>query len=207
MAKGHRAFKTVLAAVAATMLVPSPAVAQQSEGYEFLKAVRDKEGDIVTQALSTPGSTVINTRDISKGHTALHIVVERRDLTWIRFLTQKGANPNIADNNGVTPLVLASRLNFVEGVQALVKAGARVDEVNATGETPLIAAVHTGNAELMKVLLDAGANPDRADNSGRTAREYAKLQGERSRAMVEIQRADEKKKDSGVAQQTYGPTL
>src|SRR3546814_21014909 len=78
-----------------------------SEGFEFLKAVKDRDGDAVTKALNEPGSTIVNTRDISSGETALHIVTQRRDLVWINFLTQRGADPNIRDKRGVAPLQLA----------------------------------------------------------------------------------------------------
>lgn len=204
VAKGHRLTRIVFVAWAAALLVPTPALAQFSDGYEFLKAVKEKDGDTVTNAVSEPGSTLINTRDISSGETALHIVTARRDVTWIKFLTLKGANPNIRDNRGVTPLVLAARLGFVDGVEALIKAGARVEESNSTGETPLIFAVHNRNAELVRVLLDAGANPDRADNSGRSARDYAKLDGARSQVLTEIERADAKRK-GGEDGGSYGP--
>ena len=207
MAKGHRTVHTILAAIAAMLLVPYAAQAQIfGDGYEFLKAVKDKDGKAVTEAVNQPGSTLINTRDLTTGETALHIVVARRDATWIRFLTGKGANPNIRDNKGVSPLVLAARLGFVDGVIALVDAGAKVDESNSTGETPLIAAVLNKNVGLMRVLLDAGADPDRADNSGRSARDYALLLGERSQAMQEILKADEKRKGKEKVQ-TYGPSF
>src|SRR3546814_11382423 len=104
-----------------------------SEGFEFLKAVKDRDGDAVTKALNEPGSTIVNTRDISSGETALHIVTQRRDLVWINFLTQRGANPNIRDKRGVAPLQLAVQLGFVEGVEALIKASADVEVTDKTG--------------------------------------------------------------------------
>lgn len=201
-----KAFGALCAAMAAALLVPTSAGAQfQSAGYKFLEAVKEKDGDAVTDALNEPGSTIINARDITTGESALHIVVARRDATWIRFLAGKGANPNVRDNKGVSPLVLASRIGFVDGVEALIAAGAEVDESNSTGETPLIAAVHTQRTDLMRVLLKAGADADRADNSGRTARDYALLLGKRSRAILEIEKSDEERKGTKEVQ-TYGPT-
>jgi uncharacterized protein len=178
------------AMLAGLLVLSAPASAQfMSDGYKFLEAVKKKEGDKVTDALSEPGSTLINTRDITTGESALHIVVARRDKLWLEFLISKGANVNIRDVKGVTPLVLASNLNFIEGVEVLVAKGAKVDEPSQTGETPLIAAVHTRNLELMRVLLKAGANPDRSDNSGRTARDYAMLDGRNSPLLAEIERS------------------
>ena len=147
--------------VAALLAFGIPAAAQNySPGYKFLEAVDDKDIAEVEELLGKPGSTLINARDITNGRTALHIAAARRDIVWLVFLANKGANPNIADNRGVTPLMLASSLGFFEGVAALIKVGARVDEPNEAGETPLITAVHRRDTQMMRVLLQAGANPD-----------------------------------------------
>lgn len=194
-------------AAAAALAMTAPAGAQlYSGGFEFLKAVENKDGAKVTEMLKTPGATVVNTREITTGRTAMHIVVERRDLTWINFLEAQGASVNIQDNQGITPLMLASQMNFVEGVEALVKHGARVDVTNNAGETPLMSAVHARNTEMMRVLLQAGANPDRADNSGRSAREYAMLRGERDVTVQAIERF-QRPESEREASTTYGPSF
>ncbi|QIG55458.1 ankyrin repeat domain-containing protein [Altererythrobacter sp. BO-6] len=186
-------------------LTASPASAQMfSEGYEFLKAVKDRDGDAVTEALNQPGTTIVNTRDLTSGETALHIVTERRDAIWIRFLTSRGANPNIRDKKGVYPIQLAVTLGYLEGVEALIKAGAQIEVTNNAGETPLIAAVHRRDAALIRLLLEKGANPDRSDNSGRTARDYASLMTGNSTILAEFERADTARKEKG-ASGSYGP--
>ncbi len=194
----------VLAAGALGLAVAAPVSAQKmSEGYEFLKAVKDRDGNKVTEALNKPGSVIVNARDVTTGQSALHYVVERRDTTWVRFLVSKGANPNIADRNGVTPLQLAANLGWTDGVEALVGAGASVDVTNVAGETPLIAAVHRRDSALVRVLLKAGANPDRSDNSGRTARDYAELIGAQNPILAELDRARAERKER--AAKSYGP--
>lgn len=204
MALANRIWGIILSVAAAALVFSAPAHAQYSAGYKFLEAIKKQDGDAITDALDTPGSTLINVRDITTGQTALHLVTERRDVTWINYLTYKGANPNVRDVKGVTPLVLAAQLGFVDGVQALVDAGAQVDIPNSTGETPLIAAVLLRNIPMMRVLLKAGANPERADSSGRTARDYALLDGASS-LISEIERNE--KSDSEQTTATYGPSF
>ncbi|OYU34643.1 ankyrin repeat domain-containing protein [Novosphingobium sp. PASSN1] len=182
-----------------------PAHAQFSESYKFLEAVRKKDGQKVTDALNEPGTQIVNTRDVSTGESGLHIVTARRDLTWMQFLIGHGANVNVRDAKGTTPLVLAANLSFLEGVDFLITSGAKVDEPNNTGETPLIAAVHRRDLGMVRVLLKAGANPDRPDNSGRSARDYAMLEGKDSPVATEL--ANAAKGGAAGQKKTYGPSF
>ncbi|MEO5586559.1 MAG: ankyrin repeat domain-containing protein [Novosphingobium sp.] len=194
-------------AAAAMLGVAMPAAAQFSAGYKFLEAIRKKEGNTVQEMLDVPGTTIVNTRDVTSGDTALHIVVARRDLTWIDFLTAKGANVNARNGRGATPLQLAVGMGFIEGVERLLEKGARVDEPDASGETPLIGAVHRRDTGLMRLLLKAGASPDRADNSGRSARDYASLDGKGNSLLTEIETSAKPRGAAGQARGSYGPSF
>lgn len=192
----------VIAGAGLAMLA-SPLAAQfQSDGYKFIKAVRDRDGTVATQMLDEPGTTIVNAREVTTGETALHAVVQRRDLTWVKFLLQRGANPDIADKNGVYPIQIAAQLGFIEGVERLVQGGADIDVSDSTGETPLISAVHRRDLKMIEMLVKNGANPDRTDNSGRSARDYAALMGARSGVLEAIEKAEGT--DEGAAE-TYGP--
>lgn len=195
-------------ALSAPMVVlaalPSPAAAQFSESYKFLEAVKKKELAEVNEMLDNGSPNLINTRDITSGDTAMHIVVARRDLPWLDYLIAKGAKVNASNVRGVTPLVAATNLNWIEGVEVLIARGARVDDSNNAGETPLITAVHNRNLPLIRMLLKAGADPDRADNSGRSAREYARLAD--STAILSVIASDTKPKTKpGEGAKVYGP--
>ena len=197
--------RAMMAAAAVALLVSSPAMAQFSKSWKFLEAVRNKDGQEVSDDLGDPSTNLINTHDSSTGQTALHIVTARRDLTWMEFLIAKGAEVDARDNHGVTPLVLATNLGFTEGVTLLVAHGAKVDEPSSTGETPLIAAVHRHDLALMRVLLAGGANPDRADSSGRSARDYAMLLGKDNAAVTLLDSQAQTRRSH--AADSYGPHL
>lgn len=205
MSQFRKLSAALLAPVAVVALMPAPAQAQFSESYKFLEAVRKKDGDAATDMLNKGGSSLINTKDQTSGDTALHIVTQRRDLTWMQFLIGKGANVNARNFQGETPLVVACNLNFLEGVQLLVDFGAKVDEPNSTGETPLITAVHNRNVAMMRILLKAGADPDRTDNSGRSARDYARLDPKAESLLNEINANAKPKAKPGQGPQIFGP--
>ena len=185
----------------------TPAQAQlYSKGYEFLQAVEDRDGDVATEMLNEPGTTVINTRDITSGDTGLHIVTARRDVLWVRFLLQRGADPNIRNKQGSTPLQLATKLGFLDGVEELIKRGAQVNVTDLTGETPLMSAVHQRNIPLISRLLKEGADPDQNDNSGRSARDYVALLNSNEQILREFEAADAEREKKGTAEQ-YGPSF
>ncbi|MEM6909522.1 MAG: ankyrin repeat domain-containing protein [Pseudomonadota bacterium] len=203
----HLALLAMLAGSFSLWSVASPASAQLfSEGYQFLEAVRERDGDAVTEMLNQPGTTIINTRDITTGDTGLHVVTQRRDTLWVRFLIQRGANPNIRNNKGSTPIQIATTLGFIDGVEELIKGGAQVDVADQQGETPLISAVHQRSVPLVARLLKQGADPDRNDNSGRSARDYMELMSSNTLLRQEFEAADAEREKAGTKQQ-YGPSF
>ena len=194
----HGKFFTLWAAAFAAIFAltfSTAAQAQFSKSYNFLQAVKDRDGAEATKFLNEPGSVIVNTRDITTGETALHITVARRDATWTGFLLQKGANPNIRNKEGITPLMLATRLRFLDGMRTLISKKAKVDEPNNQGETPLIRAVQLRDSEMVRLLLQSGANPDFTDTlAGLSARDYAARDRRSADILAEIEKADSEKK-------------
>jgi ankyrin len=120
--------------------------------------------------------------------TPLLYATRAGDLAATRLLVERGAELELADGNGVTPLLEAvlnanvfrvkreGRTEHLAVANALLDAGANVDAMDWYGETPLWAAVDLRNLELgpgdkrtgvrddaltlIGRLLDAGANPN-----------------------------------------------
>ena len=178
-------------AVIALNIIAAPAAAQFSDGYTFLKAVKDRKGEEAEKFISVPGSgaVIINTTADDTGETALHIVVARRDYDWLGFLLGKGAKTDISDKKGTTPLMLATQLSWGEGAQLLISMKAQVDGTNRSGETALIRAVQLRNAEMVRLLMKAGANPDKQDKvAGYSARDYAAQDGRANTILAIIEK-------------------
>ena len=171
---GRMARGTAILAAILGLAVAHPAAAQFSESYNFLKAVKDKDGAKATEFLDKPGgNTIVNSRDGDSGETGLHIVTRRGDLTWAGFLIGKGANVNAKDREGNTPLIIATIARWTEGIGLLTRVKAQLDTQNRLGETALLKAVQGRDSYNAKALLDAGANPDITDSSGVSARTAA----------------------------------
>ncbi len=163
-----------------------------TDSDKFLEAVDKRDGAEATKFID---QGLVNTKQRITGRTALHIVVERRDSRWLNFLLAKKARPDVKDRDGLSPLMRAVELNFVEGVESILSRNANVDYPNRSGETPLIKAVQLGRPNLVQILLDAGADPDRNDIiQGLSAREYAARDPRKSRLLAMIEAHEEKKK-------------
>ncbi len=145
-----------------------------SEGEAFISAVKDGDVNKALELANQPGSRVASYRSYD-GLTALHIVTRKRELDWVGFLLNRGADPNIGDPKGDTPLMIAAGIGFEEAAAAMLGRGARVDAVNRHGETALTRAVQSKQARMVELLLRAGANPDKPDHvTGYSPRDFAR---------------------------------
>lgn len=165
-------------ALAAALAIAAAPVAAQSfsEGYTFLKGVRERDAATVQGMVTNrPNPAVINARDASNGEGALHILVRGRDLTWLSFLLARGARADLQSNDGTTPLVLAAQIGWVEGAEQLLARGADPNLANSRGETPLIFAVQRRDLPMVRLLVSQRADPDQTDNvAGYSALDYAR---------------------------------
>ena len=159
---------------AALLALALPVAAQQfSDSYNFLKAVREQDGNKVTEFLNQPGQTIVNAKD-DKGEAAIHIVSKRRDYTYLNYVLARGGNVNLQDGAGNTALMLAVEAAWPEGVTLLLSKRANINQANSGGETPLIRAVQRRDSDMVRTLLDAKADPDQRDRlAGMNARDYA----------------------------------
>lgn len=110
----------------------------------------------------------------SEGNTALHYCVRSplivNTSTHIDDLLADGANPNIKNRQGDTPLHKIHSSN--EFVLKLLLAGADIEARNSKGQTPLFAyageSKMASNASVFQCLIDSGARIDTCDFEGRT---------------------------------------
>jgi hypothetical protein len=139
-----------LGLVAAILFVNAavPADAQKfSDSYSLLEAVKKRDGAKAEALLGGRATTIINTKDMSTGDGALHIVARERDRSW----------------NGETPLIMAVQRRDVPMVRLLLSKGAdpkRTD--NVAGYSALDYAKQDKRSTAVLKLLEAPpAKPER----------------------------------------------
>jgi len=97
---------------------------------------------------------------------AVHLAAERRDEKMLGVLVSAGANLDVQDREGDTPLLLACTAGNLEFAQVLCDKGADASAANHKGNTPLLAAVAAGNAQLARELAARGANVEASRKDG-----------------------------------------
>lgn len=178
------------------LFLAAPALAQSAR-YELIEAVRKSDAPTAVQLLATGGGRLADRLDPDTGEASLHIVAKREDLGWLALLLRYGADANVEDREGNTPLIFCAISDFTDGVRLLVANGAKVDSQNRAGETALIKAVRARNATMVRLLLSLGADPKLQDNAGGySALEYAR-QDRRANAILRILETPVEKNASG----------
>ena len=124
--------------------------------------------------------------------------VRAGDAETVRLLYNCAVNPNVADENGQTVLMIAAGQGHAEIVKILLAhewedetmvmtshyggatfgKPAEVDARDSRGSTALIAAATHGHAEVVQLLLDAGAKVNAATERGLTAIMQAAMKGQ-----------------------------
>lgn len=151
-----------------------------------------------------------NDADLAKGKrfgTAIVHAALCARIDSVRFLLKNGADPNVAGENGETPLMAALTDYSSTGREAAVRTelasllvgkGADVNARNALGVTPLLRAVTWDNPEAVRLLLSKKADPNRADEKGNLPLVSAVKKGETAMTKALLDgAADPNAKDSG----------
>jgi hypothetical protein len=105
------------------------------------------------------------------GKTILHCGIEQGNFNadHAEALISLGADPNLKDAAGDTPLHYAARsFNQFDYTQKLLDNRGDISAKNNKGETSLIIAAQRNSAELVSLLLLRNADIDAADNDGVT---------------------------------------
>jgi len=120
-----------------------------------------------------------------KGATAFWRAAQSSDVAAMRLLKSAGADPNLATEEGVTPLMVAAGLgwganatrnvpdSWLAAVRYCVELGADVNAKDAYSYTALHGAAYRGDNEVVKFLVQKGAQLDVRSKRGQTVTDMA----------------------------------
>ena len=100
------------------------------------------------------------------GDTASSAAAENNCLAVVQYLVEQGADTEIADVMGWTPLIDASRHGHLEVAKCLLEHGAHTDKATEHGMTSLHYAAMFGHLEIAKLLMNYGADLNAKNNGG-----------------------------------------
>ena len=124
-------------------------------------------------------------------------VAKNGNLEKVNELLNNGADPNKANENGVTPLIYASLQGNIQVVMALLQSGADPNKAKTdNGITPLYVACWRDNRPAVMALLEYGADLNKAVNSGETPIEAATRAG--NLELVDILRDYERRNKTSI---------
>jgi ankyrin repeat protein len=110
---------------------------------------------------------VMATRD-SLGNTVLHHATMWKIDSVIPAIVERGANTEISNISGETPLFIAVKANSASTVRALLGTGASLTGRDSLGNTALHTAVRSNAPQAAEALLDARINIDAYNLYGQT---------------------------------------
>jgi ankyrin repeat protein len=127
----------------------------------------------------------------SFGETALHFAILKEDISFLKALLTAGADPNIQNDQGLSPLHIAAGKRRIlsgpiysspasaaspEQIELLLKHKADPNLRDTSGVTPLGYAVMFGPAQAVALFISAKAEINPQDKNGYTPLDYARTE-------------------------------
>lgn len=156
---------------------------------ELIRALLDRGVDVNARTTEVPPVRrfILPLGDLSwvdfTGQTAFLRAALSGDVTVMKLLLARGADPKIPTNSNTTALMAAAGVNWVvnqtytesslEAVKLCLDLGADVNAVNAMGLTAVMGAANRGADDILRFLVEKGAHLDVKDKEGRSPYNWA----------------------------------
>lgn len=166
---------TPTASIPQTAAAPAEDITPEDRQAFFIHHARSGDCDQVIADLDA-GARIDGFDTLDQ--TALIAALNHAHTACARVLLERGADVNLPDPAGWTPLIHAVYFGADEElINLLLDRGARINAQNDRGVTALYLAAGTGREEQVRLLLQRGADPGLTTRSGYTALRIAQQKG------------------------------
>lgn len=152
-------------------------MSQSEIDLELIASLNSEDPDFELVLGYIESGADINVQNNS-GTTALNFAVELAEKGAAFTLIDLGANLDIADMYGSTPLIGSICNSFNSSIfEKLIANKADVNLTDDFGSNPLMEAAYQGNFEALKILINYTSDIDAQNNHGRTALSLSTSEG------------------------------
>ncbi|NWZ85224.1 BARD1 protein, partial [Poecile atricapillus] len=170
---------------AALQAINSPSPSESPSTPPTSKSCGQVAALLSPAVLKSPGGNTIARRN-HKGETLLHVASIKGDLAAVEQLLKNGADPNVKDNAGWTPLRQSCNHGHSEVVQLLLQHRALVNTTGYQNDSPLHDAARNGHVAIVELLLLHGASRDAVNIFGLRPVDYAESKKMKSVLMLPV---------------------
>ena len=151
--------------------------ARDKRGWTALMLAAQKDIPDIAKTLIDAGADVNAIATYPDISTALTFVAINDGAATIKILAENGANLEIKNKAGISPLVSAILRGSISAVEEFIKCGANVNTQDNDGDTALIHTVANADTEegiaIFRMLIKAGADPNIRSKAGYRALDVA----------------------------------
>lgn len=164
-------------------LAPDP----KNAYYQLLSYVMQNQYRIFIELLEGSPKFDINFVCGRSHRTLLHMAANVGAFECLQYLLKRGAEPNLPDRQGITPLQVASRNGFVRCIIKLLENGADIGLKNNEGMTAIHWLSSNGRTEVLVEIQKYITNIDMKDDNAQTPLHVACLNGHKSTVLKLIE--------------------
>ena len=148
----------------------------------------DEDNTYDAKILLASGMVDVNcSRDDYGNPTGLQVAAMKGHKEMARILIGNGAELNVADKRGETPLHWAAQGGHKEVGRLLIENRADVNVADEYGRTPLHEAIKNDKKEVARLLIESGAEVNMADKDGETPLHKGAIRGHQEVAQFLIE--------------------
>ena len=141
---------------------------------DIISNKKKTEIDLTTTYSSAKGTyTKESYRLFSEKEKNFFYLVQRNNISGIRYLIIQGVNINILDEERTSPLHIACKESSVQTVEEIIFQGSMINIPDLVGWTPLHMACYYNRPDIVLLLLKSGANYNTHNRDKLSARDLA----------------------------------